>query len=109
MGGFRLHSTHPTRLTIFLTFSVLWATLKTKGDVRMSGFSNRFGPRYIIDEKGRKTSVVIGFNKYKNLLELIEDLEDTRDLLKAELEATGFTPYEKFRKKWLSPRFTKYS
>ena len=69
----------------------------------MSEILDRFNPRYIVDEKGRKTSVVIDFNKYKNFLELVEDLEDSRDLLKAELEATGFTPYEKFRKKWLHP------
>jgi len=69
----------------------------------MSGILDRFNPRYIVDEKGRKTSVVIAFNKYKNFLELIEDLEDSRDLLKAELEATSFTPHEKFRKKWLYP------
>ena len=69
----------------------------------MSEILDRFNPRYIVDEKGQKTSVVIDFNKYKNFLELIEDLEDARDLLKAELEATAFTPYEKFRKKWLHP------
>jgi len=34
-------------------------------------------------------------------MELIENLEDANDLLKAEREATSFTPYEKFRKTWL--------
>jgi hypothetical protein len=34
--------------------------------------------------------------------EIIEDLEDTVDLLRAEREATSFIPYEKFQKKWLS-------
>jgi len=34
-------------------------------------------------------------------MELIEDIEDANDLLKAEREATSFTPYEKFRKTWL--------
>jgi len=35
------------------------------------------------------------------MLESLEDLEDANDLLKAEREATSFTPYEKFRKSWL--------
>jgi len=35
---------------------------------------------------------------YRRIEELIEDLEDTIDLLKAEREAVSFTPYEKFRK-----------
>ncbi len=59
-------------------------------------------PRYIIDENGRKTAVVINVKEYDELINFIEDLEDTRDLLKAELEATEFTPYEEFRKRWLS-------
>ena len=60
-------------------------------------------PNYMIDDKGRKTAVVINLKDYNNLLESIEDLEDANDLLKAEKEATGFTPYEKFRQRWLKP------
>lgn len=60
-------------------------------------------PRYIIDEQGKKSAVIIDLNEYENFMELIEELEDTADLLKAELEATEFTPYEEFRKKWLCP------
>ena len=33
---------------------------------------------------------------------LIEDMEDTVDLLWTKKEAICFTPYEKFRKEWLS-------
>jgi len=58
-------------------------------------------PKYLIDEKGRKTAVVINLKDYNNLLEFIEDLEDANDLLKAEKTAIGFTPYEKFRQRWL--------
>ncbi len=57
--------------------------------------------KYLIDEKGNKKAVVLGLKEYRNIMELIEDLEDTNDLLKAERKATGFTPYEKFRKTWL--------
>lgn len=56
-------------------------------------------PKYITDDKGKKTSVVIDIRDYKNLMDYLEDLEDARDLLKAEREATGFVPYEIFRKK----------
>ncbi|MDD5092084.1 MAG: type II toxin-antitoxin system Phd/YefM family antitoxin [Candidatus Wallbacteria bacterium] len=56
---------------------------------------------YIIDDKGRKKGVILDMKKYQALIELIEDLEDTRDLLEAELEAREFTPYETFRKTWL--------
>ncbi len=60
-------------------------------------------PRYIVDEKGHKTAVIIDLGEYENFVELIEDLEDSQDLLKAKLEATNFTPYDEFRKKWLTP------
>ncbi len=59
--------------------------------------------KYLIDEKGHKTAVVINLKDYKSLLQFIEDLEDANDLLKAEKEATKFTPYEKFRQRWLKP------
>jgi len=56
-------------------------------------------PKFITDEKGKKTSVVIDLRDYKNLMDYLEDLEDARYLLKAEREATGFIPYEISRKK----------
>ncbi|MDD2717338.1 MAG: hypothetical protein PHW04_15725 [Candidatus Wallbacteria bacterium] len=56
---------------------------------------------FITDDKGKKKGVIIGLKKYRELMELIENLEDTRDLLKAELEACSFTPYDEFRKTWL--------
>jgi hypothetical protein len=56
-------------------------------------------PKYITDEKGKKTSVVIDLRDYKNLMDYLEDLEDAQDLLKAEREATGFIPYDVVRKK----------
>ncbi len=58
-------------------------------------------PKYLIDEKGHRTAVVINLKDYNSLMEFIEDLEDANDLLRAEKKATGFTPYEKFRQKWL--------
>jgi PHD/YefM family antitoxin component YafN of YafNO toxin-antitoxin module len=58
-------------------------------------------PKYLVDEKGNKKAVVLNFKEYENIMELIEDLEDANDILKAEREATSFVPYEKFRKTWL--------
>ncbi|MBI5893839.1 MAG: hypothetical protein HZB79_09380 [Deltaproteobacteria bacterium] len=58
-------------------------------------------PKYLIDEKGHKTAVVINLKDYNNLLEFIEDMEDANDILRAEKKAAGFTPYERFRQRWL--------
>ena len=58
-------------------------------------------PKYLINEKGRKKAVVLDLKEYEHILEALEDLEDANDLLKAERNATSFTPYEKFRKSWL--------
>ena len=56
---------------------------------------------YLVDEEGRKKAVVLKLDEYENMLEMIEDLEDANDILKAEKDATNFTPYEEFRKEWL--------
>ena len=60
-------------------------------------------PNYLVDERGHKSAVVMKIKDYNHLLGLIEDLEDANDLLIAEKEALGFTPYEKFRQRWLKP------
>ena len=67
----------------------------------MQGIAENIKPKYLVDEKGHKKAVVLDFKEYKNILELVEVLEDANDLLRAEREATAFTPYEKFRKTWL--------
>lgn len=58
-------------------------------------------PEYIINKNGSKKAVVLSIREYKNIIELIEDLEDANDLLRAEREAASFIPYDKFRKSWL--------
>lgn len=68
----------------------------------MQEISYNLNPRYVVDEKGQKNAVLLDIKEYRDLLELIEDMEDTRDIIKAELEAIAFTPYEEFRKRWLS-------
>ncbi len=67
----------------------------------MQGIAEKINPKYLVDEKGHKKAVVLDFKEYKNILELVEDLEDANNLLRAEREATAFTPYGKFRKTWL--------
>jgi hypothetical protein len=67
----------------------------------MPGTMENIKPKYLIDEKGHKKAVVLNLKEYENILGLLEDLEDANDILRAEQKATGFTPYEKFRKAWL--------
>jgi len=67
----------------------------------MQSVSETVKPKYLVDEKGNKKAVVLSIKEYESIMELLEDLEDANDLLKAEREATSFTPYEKFRKTWL--------
>lgn len=63
--------------------------------------SEALKPKYLVDEKGHKKAVVLSLKEYENVIDMIEDLEDANDLLRAEREATSFTPYDKFRKAWL--------
>lgn len=58
-------------------------------------------PEYIVNKRGNKKAVVLSLKEYENIMELIEDLEDTNDLLRAEREATSFIPYDKFRSTWI--------
>jgi hypothetical protein len=61
----------------------------------------RLKPEYIINKNGNKKAVILSIKQYKAIPEIIEDLEDANDLLKAEREAKSFSPYEKFRKAWI--------
>jgi PHD/YefM family antitoxin component YafN of YafNO toxin-antitoxin module len=67
----------------------------------MQGVTETVKPKYLIDEKGNKKAIVLSIKDYENIMELLEDLEDANDLLKAEREAASFIPYDKFRKTWL--------
>lgn len=67
----------------------------------MASIKETAKPKYLIDEKGNKKAVVIDIKKYKSIIEYVEDLEDSNDLLKAEREATSFIPYDDFRRTWL--------
>ncbi len=58
-------------------------------------------PQYFFDESGTPKSVLISKREYEEIEALLEDFEDTIDLLKAERDATSFKPYDEFRKQWL--------
>jgi hypothetical protein len=35
-------------------------------------------PEFIVDNKGKKTKVLIGYNEYIEILKMIEDLQDSK-------------------------------
>lgn len=54
-------------------------------------------PKYVVDEKGRKTAVVLSIKDYRALMQRLEDLEDALDLDHAVETATGFRAYSEIR------------
>ena len=54
-------------------------------------------PKYVVDEKGRKTAVVLSIKDYRALMQRLEDLEDALDLDRAVETATSFRPYSEIR------------
>ena len=54
-------------------------------------------PKYVVDEKGRKTAVVLSIKDYRALMQRLEDLEDALDLDQAAETATGFREYSEIR------------
>ena len=59
-------------------------------------------PKFLVDGRGCKMGILLSLKEFRKFEEMIEDFEDTIDLLRAEREAIAFTPYEEFRKTWLS-------
>ena len=54
-------------------------------------------PKYVVDEKGRKTAVVLSIKDYRALMQRLEDLEDALYLDRAVETATGFRAYTEIR------------
>ena len=54
-------------------------------------------PKYVVDEKGRETAVVLSIKDYRVLMQRLEDLEDALDLDHAVETATGFREYSEIR------------
>jgi PHD/YefM family antitoxin component YafN of YafNO toxin-antitoxin module len=60
------------------------------------------GARYIVDENGKRVSVILPIQEYERLIEILEDLEDARayNEARAELERGDdeVIPWEQARK-----------
>ena len=54
-------------------------------------------PKYVVNEKGRKTAIVLSIKDYRALVQRLEDLEDALDLDRAVEAATGFREYSEIR------------
>ncbi len=54
-------------------------------------------PKYLINEKGRKTAAVLSMKDYRTLMQRLEDLEDALELDEAVETATGFREYSEIR------------
>ncbi len=53
--------------------------------------------KYLVDDKGRKTAVVLDVREYRRLMERLEDLEDALELDEARRTSSGSRPYEEVR------------
>ena len=54
-------------------------------------------PKYLVNEKGRKTAAVLSMKDYRCLMQRLEDLEDALDLDRAVESAEGFREYAVIR------------
>lgn len=53
--------------------------------------------RYVVDERGRKTAVLIDLAAYRALIEHLENLEDALELDEAIRSAKSFRAYDEIR------------
>ena len=49
-------------------------------------------PRFVVDSSGEASEVVLSLQEFRELMELLEDYIDARDLDEAIKTAKGFTP-----------------
>ena len=54
-------------------------------------------PKYLVNEKGRRTAAVLSMKDYRCLMQRLEDLEDALDLDRAVESAEGFREYAAIR------------
>jgi hypothetical protein len=57
----------------------------------------RLREKYVIDENGTKTAVVLDIKTYRQLIKRLENLEDALELDQAVRTAKSFRPYEEIR------------
>jgi len=53
--------------------------------------------KYIVDEKGKKTAVLLDINEYRRFLQRMEELEDALSLDEATRTAQSFRAYDEIR------------
>jgi PHD/YefM family antitoxin component YafN of YafNO toxin-antitoxin module len=53
--------------------------------------------KYLVDEKGAATAVVLDIKSYRRLMEHLEDLEDALELDEARQASRGFRDYSEIR------------
>ena len=54
-------------------------------------------PKYLVNEKGRKTAAVLSMKEFRALMQRLQDLEDALELDEAVDTATGFREYAEIR------------
>ncbi len=54
-------------------------------------------PKYIVNDKGEKTTAVLTMKEYHFLVKCLEDLEDILEMDSAVKTATDFRDYQKIR------------
>ena len=54
-------------------------------------------PQYLVDDKGRKTSVLLSIKEYQHLMQCLEDLEDMLEMDAAVQTETDFRDYQDIR------------
>ena len=54
-------------------------------------------PKYIVDDNGEKTAVVLTMKEYHFLIKCLEDLEDILEMDSAVETATNFRNYQEIR------------
>ena len=54
-------------------------------------------PKYLVNEKGRKTAAVLSMKEYRALIQRLQDLEDALELDEAVETATGFRENSEIR------------
>ena len=54
-------------------------------------------PKYLVNEKGRKTAAVLTMKDYRALMQRLQDLEDALELDEAVETAIGFREYTDIR------------
>lgn len=54
-------------------------------------------PKYVVNEKGRKTATVLSMEDYRSLMQRLQDLEDALELDRAVETATDFREYSEIR------------